>query len=304
VLDTGIGEHDWLTPDIVSRDASLASLLTNAQPSPDAPLVGALSPDFGHGTFIAGLVRQKCPDANILDIPIGQGDGVLRESDILYLFRALLLRQVTAQRSNPADVIDVLCLSFGYYDEQPEDAVLDHKLWHEFAALGKVGVSVVASAGNDSTYRCFYPAAYSPHPAGLATAPDHDCVPVISVGATNPNERSVALFSNAGEWVACHRVGAAVVSTFPRDANGSMQPSEATTVVGDGLRSTIDPDDFTNGSRGGFGTWSGTSFASPILAGELAQAHLDGGGTEDVDPASCCNRAWKAVADVVGIPRP
>ena len=41
-----------------------------------------------------------------------------------------------------------------------------------------------------------------------------DAVPLVSVGALNP-DGSVALFSNAGAWVACHSPGAALVSTLP-----------------------------------------------------------------------------------------
>ena len=37
-------------------------------------------------------------------------------------------------------------------------------------------------------------------------------------------------------------------------------------VDGEVTRESIDPDDFS----GGFGVWSGTSFAAPVLAGQLA----------------------------------
>ena len=56
------------------------------------------------------------------------------------------------------------------------------------------------------------------------------------------------------------------------------------------LREAIDPDDF----RGGFGVWSGTSFAAPLLAGRLAAslaAHLGDGD----DTATAVARGWTAV---------
>ena len=37
------------------------------------PLVGELDETAGHGTFIAGLIRQKCADATILAIRVIQG---------------------------------------------------------------------------------------------------------------------------------------------------------------------------------------------------------------------------------------
>ena len=96
------------------------------------------------------------------------------------------------------------------------------------------------------------------------------------------------MFSNAGPWVLCERPGAGVVSTFPVTFNASAEPSYRT-----GTRETIDPDDFSSG----FGTWSGTSFAAPVLAGELAQAMVYGkcGSLTDLDVAATVNRGWAAV---------
>jgi subtilisin family serine protease len=271
----------------------------------DAQQTGGTDIDHAHGTFVAGLIRQQCPDANILDVEIGQGDGVVRESAMLHLFRALLVRQVMALRNKQPDrLIDVVCLAFGYYDEQPEDQVFDHRLLRPIQALARHGVVVVASAGNDATTRPFYPAAYAPHAGGVVAGASADSVPVISVGAQNPNERSVALFSNAGPWVRVHRPGAALVSTFPADANGSMQPVAELSVPGDGVRSTMDPDDYTVGSDGGFGTWSGTSFAAPVLAGEIAQALLDSGNLDKNRPKDRLERGWAAVTACTEIGRP
>ena len=56
---------------------------------------------------------------------------------------------------------------------------------------------------------------------------------------------------------------------------------------------TIDPDDFSVG----FGTWSGTSFAAPYLAGELAQALL-AKCTKDLDSCDrgdAVKRSWAAI---------
>ena len=186
-----------------------------------------------------------------------------------------------------------MSLSFGYYHEQPADETFDPQLLHPLRALSECGVAVVVSAGNDSTDRPMFPAAFTPYPGGRITGYSADCVPLISVGALNP-DRSIALFSNAGPWVTCHGPGAALVSTFPVSFDASGQAGFSVEVPGEGRRSTIDPDNF----HSGFGIWSGTSFSAPILAGTLAQAMLDGecGPLDPTDPPHAISRAWAALS--------
>ena len=84
------------------------------------------------------------------------------------------------------------------------------------------------------------------------------------------------MFSDGGRWVTAWASGAAVVSTFPIDVNGSLDPA-VELPGGPGpngsrlqTRESLDPDDF----RGGFAAWSGTSFAAPALAAWVIQALL------------------------------
>lgn len=296
VLDTGVGSHPWLTPDIVHLDAAvLDQPIVNSELTGVTldPYEGMLDQDAGHGTFIAGLIRQYCPDADILAIPVMGGDGIVAESNLLDAVWLLLLRQqIAIAAGNAADIVDVVSLSLGYYHEQPEDIAFDPQLLTPLRMLGELGVAVVCAAGNDATDRPMFPAAFTPWAGGLIKTADPNCVPIVSVGATNPN-RTVALFSNAGPWVCCHRPGAALVSTFPTTFNGSEQPSFAV-VDGKSVRATIDPDDFA----GGFGVWSGTSFAGPVLAGQLA-AQLCQVDLSAVDRASAVSRGWAAMSACV-----
>jgi subtilisin family serine protease len=119
------------------------------------------------------------------------------------------------------------------------------------------GVVVVASAGNNSTSRPCYPAAFSMSAMSI---------PVVAVGALNPNETD-ALFSNVGRWVTTYRPGASVVSTIPPVFKGGLEPAARWTSH-DRTRESLDPDDFSSG----FAVWSGTSFSAPIAAGEIAGA--------------------------------
>ncbi len=62
-------------------------------------------------------------------------------------------------------------------------------------------------------------------------------------------------------------------------------------------REDIDPDDYT----GSFALWSGTSFAAPLFAGQLA-ARLVGGIADDDDGrAAAVARAWKALSSLTDL---
>ncbi|MGI3785773.1 MAG: S8 family peptidase [Janthinobacterium lividum] len=272
ILDTGTGIHPWLD-DVVEQAPTCGGMaigLTTEAPDVErrgvitGRLTGSLDIEAGHGTFIAGLVHQRCPDARILSIRVVRPDGLVDEYDLLHALGMLWVRQALALAERRSeDLVDIVSLSLGYYHEQPTDAEFDPVMRTALRALGRLGVAVITSAGNDATARPSYPAAFAP----WSRTPDHaqDAVPVVAVGATNP-DGSVALFSNAGPWVRTWRPGAGLVSTVPTRFDGGRGPTVELSVDGR-LRATIDPDDF----RSGFATWSGTSFATPVLAGDLAQ---------------------------------
>jgi subtilisin family serine protease len=256
------------------------------------PLDGGLDSVSGHGTFIAGLVHQGCPNADILAVRVVHSDGVAVESELLDALAeiCLLVRRAVEGREDSHSV-DVVNLSMGYYHETPEDALFDSAMLSRLQELGELGVAVVVSAGNDATARPLFPAAFAPSPGG--PAPDPGRVPVTTVGALNPNG-SACLFNNAGPWIGTWRSGAALVSTMPAYGGGN-QPVARTQVDGQ-ERASIDPDDFS----GGFAVWSGTSFASPVLAGQIAESLRTSGVPEDGSTAADrVARLRKAVAQAV-----
>lgn len=286
--DTGIGRHPWFD-----------SLPSSAPATPEEVtgvsdvLTGGLDRLAGHGTFIAGIVRQTCPAARLVPYTVMTSAGVLLESDLLRLLQDILDRQLAALSAGDAGaIIDVVTLSIGYYHEQPTDQITDIAIARLMRELGRAGVLVVAAAGNDATNRPLLPAGFAGQVVGL----ERDALPLVSVGSLNPGQASVSLFSNAGEWVTTYRPGASIVSTLPVTQDASAQPSRhAAAAPGDArTRATIDPDDYS----GGFGVWSGTSFAAPVLAGELAQ-HLVQQGPEDVHLDALIERGWKALSSVL-----
>jgi subtilisin family serine protease len=294
ILDTGCGRHPWLD-DLVQSDVEVNGQpigyqgdFTSPEVHPDqaGPLDGVFDALSGHGTFIAGLVHQTCPDADILSWRVVPSEGPIVESDLIIALTQIAELAKRYRHGQPGGhALDVLNLSMGYYHEEPQDAAFDPIMLGILNILSDNGVVVVASAGNGSTTRPCYPAAFSRSTMQL---------PVVSVGALNPNNRTDALFSNTGGWVKVYRRGASVLSTFPVTFKGGLEPM-ARTVVGMRMRETIDPDDFS----GGFGLWSGTSFAAPIAAGEIAAAlvgKLELHGVVD-EPAAAVSTARAAVGE-------
>jgi len=255
--------HPWDTP--VSTD----------------PLIGELGPALGHGTFIAGIVRQVAPRARVLSVRVMHSDDIVYEGDLLTALTALASRVALAEATDPAKMVDVVSLSLGYFSESPADQAFSSALGQAIQVLLDLGVVVVAAAGNFSTTRMFYPAAFAQRPAPAGH------VPLISVGALNPNG-SRAVFSDGGHWVTAWASGAAVVSTLPTDVNGSRSPELRLPAHPAGPlppgheraahREALDPDDYARG----WAVWSGTSFSAPLLAAHVVRALLAG----PADPAS------------------
>jgi subtilisin family serine protease len=302
ILDTGCGSHPWLDPVVDSRPRLDGADVGKAAPGRDPEAVGSMD-DFedavaGHGTFMAGLVRLSCPDADLISVRTVGHDGVVVESDLVGTL-AHIIELVRRDRDGEPGgrAVDVLVLSMGYYHETAETDPFEPILTASLEALGRLGVTVVAAAGNDATSRPMYPAAFAPwsNLGGLTTT-SADRLPVISVGATNP-DGAVALFSNDGPWVRAWEAGAAVVSTMPVTFHGGMTPAARRPGPGQ-VRSRLDPDDYS----AGFAVWSGTSFAAPVLAGKLAHA-LGEGLESGRGPEDAVTRGWAAVEACTRIQR-
>ena len=153
------------------REARLParSATSTTRPTPrsgstsSARSTAAIDPLAGHGTFIAGLIHQACPDADIVAWRIVGADGLVVESNLV---KALEDIAELARRHRDGEPgghpIDVLSLSLGYYHETPDDELFDPTMYGILRRLGECGVAVVCSAGNDATARPVFPAAFTP----------------------------------------------------------------------------------------------------------------------------------------------
>ncbi|MBL8929928.1 MAG: S8/S53 family peptidase [Kineosporiaceae bacterium] len=113
------------------------------------------------------------------------------------------------------------------------DALYEHRLRHDRE------LAVLAPAGNDSWSTPMYPAAYPW---------------VTAVGALDADCDLRADYSNHGPWVDLYAPGTDLVNTF---ATGDFTCSES-------------PDAGQVRSFTGLARWSGTSFATPLVAGMVA----------------------------------
>ncbi|MEU5156582.1 S8/S53 family peptidase [Glycomyces sp. NPDC021274] len=254
-------------------------------PVHEPTLIGEVASHFGHGTFITGLLRQMSPDVQVYSLRVVHNDGMAYEHEVIAAVHHVA-DQVEAARNGDAEAfgVDLVVLAMGYVDENPED---EPGGWIGDAVqrLAALGIPVVAAAGNQSSDRPFYPAAFAGNPTV------ENAAPILSVGALNPN-RKIAMFSNEGPWVSCYATGAGLVSTYPCEASGSRMPERrAMSTMLNRHRESHDPDDFS----AGFAVWSGTSFAAPIAASFLVNAMLETEFSEVSGAAKASARAHEAL---------
>ncbi len=238
VIDTGIAEaagartDEWIT-DIAKETNKVGYDVLDEPGSPKGLDAGA-----GHGTFVAGVIRQVAPAADVRIYRALDSDGVGSEEGIACAI-------VRAWR----DGATIINLSLG------QESYRDHPPVALAAALELISddVVVVAAAGNLGGIAPDDPAATRPHwPAAFRR--------VVGVGGLDPKGKP-AKWSKRGAWVDCSTVGEDIVSTFvDGQAEVTKENPNPPTFVG------------TNP----WATWLGTSFAAPQIAGLVAATTAPG----------------------------
>jgi subtilisin family serine protease len=238
ILDTGIAlagtrpEHPFLAGCAV-EDPTTDDDIRDLLP-PD----GHLDDEAGHGTFCAGVVLQSAPNARVAVHHVLDSEGFAAETDV----RDALMSLVARERP------DILSLSFGAFTDN--DAPL-LALGPAIAALPP-DIVVVAAAGNQGLAKPFWPAAQKRVIAVGALDPGQEPAPLASATA----QMAPADYSNFGWWVDAWAIGD-WISTFFLDWDDAVLPLDS--------RIALEARHFR-----GWAKWSGTSFATPAVAGAIA----------------------------------
>jgi hypothetical protein len=270
LLDSGVQPHPWFSglihfPVPVDLDVLNPDGAAGPPPAPEAagppflldadgmdgwhspiPLVNpAIRPfppgtHWGHGTFIAGLLRQAAPHAKVLSMRVMDSTGQVDDRAVVHALTWLY--QTTAIRA------DVVLMAFGRQAAKHDPILADVR--DAMAVLAGQGVKVVASAGNDASGKRVYPAAFAE-----VLGPN-----VISVGAVIEVGKP-APFSNFGPWVKAGWLGTDIVSISPQTIENSGDNQTDLSVFANPPTVIF---------KDSFAWWSGTSFAAAITAGRLA----------------------------------
>ena len=218
----------------------------------------------GHANFVAGVIAQAAPAANISVHSLNAAFVEADDSDPGIPTEASVARAIWNNRN--ADLLHV-GFAFPTLPATPltsgDAATVGPPSWSLQAVIDALPPDdppfIIAPAGNQGCTIPQYPAAFGETRSN-----------VIGVGSLTGNCAPSA-FSNRGPWVTCATQGEAVESTL-FDFEGETEEPEP----GTNLHPFKDFED-----TDGWASWSGTSFSSPKVTAALATRKAEGARLDD-----------------------
>lgn len=230
ILDTGI---DASHPAFAGRLLAGYDFVDDDS-NPQEVGTAGVNPGFGHGTHVSGLTLLVAPNARIVPIRVLDPNGV---GNIWVLAEALAYAADPDRDPTTPDGVDVINLSLATRRQTDLLQLI----------LGEISCGADDDLWNGGVLPC-----PNPDQRGIVVAagagnrgstvfeyPAAEGVDgLVSVAASNQTD-VLTSFSNYGEWVHIASPGQSILSTVP-------------------------------GPGGRFGTWSGTSMSTPLVAGAAA----------------------------------
>ena len=204
----------------------------------------------GHGTFVAGIAAGSAPgyagaspNSNLFDLDVMNDEGMARTSDVIAACEWVLQNKDKGIRVVNMSLHSSAVLSIRYH---PLNRAVE-KLWFS-------GITVVAAAGNYGV---------AGGPSGVRHAPGNDPF-VITVGAFDLNESAKPNAHDVPSW-----------SAWGYTNEGFAKPDVVAAgryMVGPvSAGATLLTEKPANVAAPGYMRLSGTSFATPVVAGIAAQ---------------------------------
>jgi hypothetical protein len=227
--------------------------------------------------FIAGLIRCVAPRATVKVVDTMRWAGAMSEAEVATV--------IMDELDN--DEPDIISLSAGYMIHSRRGggpkAMLDVMSRLDRKDCKTV---LVAATGNDAhgptEHGLFFPAAFAAQPGKLDAESRyvHQGM-LVAVGALRMDRLGRACFSNYGGWVTVYEEGENLVNAFPTGRYTYREPLSAsvpptctyypTGAIEEGCTCLTAPAKGSVALFKGMATWSGTSFATPLVVGRIAR---------------------------------
>ena len=299
IIDSGVFNHD----DLQKSSGPGSRIVYSESFIPGDP---STNDAYGHGTHVAGIVAGNghdsasgyqtqyvgvAPNANIINLRVLDANGSGTDSQVI----AAIQRAIQLKSTYNIRVIN-LSLGRGIYESYTLDPVCQ-----AVEAAWKAGIVVVVAAGNEGRDNDYGTQGYA-----TIQAPAND-PNVITVGATKTNgtpqrqDDTIASYSSKGPTLMDHVVKPDLVAPGNRVVSLAAPGSTLVTSL---LSLNIQPittcllgllgNNCSTGLNGKYTRLSGTSMATPIVAGAAAlMFQKDPTLTPDTIKARMMKTAWK-----------